>query len=255
MERTRSNSLQLILNQDKIRDGRYGPVCFALRENTGELVTAELLDVPGDPRALLSLLSALDDYKKWVQGSQGHPYIVSYLGHHRTEGKFYMLTEYLPGGTLRAFIRSYGALPQPLARSLLRQIALGLRHLQKKGRSFTLVNSHNILMSHDGTAKIESTLLDVAITGYAFPPAFVSLPEVVLGQRNMHKADVWLLGVIAAEIFSGNGELATSLSGSIASQIKQDGGSMWHFWVPQNVAEKLKVDERASEFLRQCFTV
>lgn len=226
-------------------------MCLALQEDTGELLTAELLEVPGDPRALQSLLSDLD--KTQLEGNEGHPNIVPYLGHHREEDKFYILAKYLPGGTLRDFVREYGALPQPLARSLLRQIVLGLHHLQEQGRAVTLVNSENILMGHDGTPKIEAPLLDVTVTGHAFPPAFASLPEVVVGQRSMRKADVWLLGVVAAEIFSGNGELAVSLSGSIASQIKQDGGSNWDLWVPQNVAEKL--DEPTLDFLRQCFIV
>lgn len=69
----------------------------------------------------------------------------------------------------------------------------------------------------------------------------------------MRKADVWLVGVVAAELFSGNGELAVNLSTSVASQIKQDEGSKWDLWGPQNVADKL--DEQALDFLRQCFGV
>lgn len=244
-----SSSFQISLSQEKLRDGRYGPVFHAIRDDTGEFLTAELLEEPGDPDALRSLLSDLD--KRQV--SQAHPYVVSYLGHQQKEDKIYILAEHLAGGTLRQLIRKNGALPQPLARSLLRQVVLGLHQLQKQRRALALLDSRNILLGHDGAAKIEAPLLDVTASGLSFPPAFLSLPEVILGQRNMRKADVWLLGVVAAELFSGNAELSVNLSTSVASQIKQDEGSKWDLWVPRNVADKL--DEQALDFLRQCFIV
>lgn len=167
-----SSSFQISPSQEKLRDGRYGPVFHAIRDDTGEFLTAELLEEPGDPDALRSLLSDLD--KRQV--SQAHPYVVSYLGHQQKEDKIYILTEHLAGGTLRQLIRKNGALPQPLARSLLRQVVLGLHQLQKQGRALALLDSRNILLGHDGAAKIEAPLLDVTVSGQSFPPAFLSLP-------------------------------------------------------------------------------
>lgn len=253
MERA-SNSCPIKLSPDKLRDGRYGPVFQAIREDTGEFVTAELLEEPGDPSSALlqSLLSGLD---KKQQASQGHTHVVSYLGHQRHDEKAYLLTEYLAGGTLCEFVQKNGALPQPLARSILRQVALGLRQLQEQGFAVALLDSRNVLMGHDGVVKIEAPLLDVTVCGQAFPPALLSLPEVRLGRRSMRKADVWLLGVVAAELFSGDSELAVGTLTSVASRNRQDDsqGSNWDLWVPQNVADQL--DEPALDFLGRCFSV
>lgn len=245
------NSCQIqLLSTDEVRDGRYGPVFYATKA-TGELVTAELLDESRDPDALQNLLSAIDT----KQEDPVHPQPVPYFGHQlKDDDKVYIITDFVAGGTLRQFVKENGVVSQPLARTLLRQIGLGLEHLQKQGLTAAFLDSRSILMSKSGAAVIEAPILPVTVGAQPFPTALLSLPEVVLpGHGNMRKADVWLLGVVAAELFTGNSELAANLSSRVASQIKQTKGPAWHLWVPQNVANEL--DEHALNFLDRCFTM
>lgn len=246
------NSCQIeLVSTDKLRDGKYGPVFYATKA-AGELVTAELLDDSRDPDALQNLLSDLDSKQ---EEDKDHPAVVPYFGHQvKDDDKVYIITDFVAGGTLRQFVKENGAMSQALARTFLRQIVLGLEQLQKQGLTAAFLDSRSILLSNSGAAVIEAPILPVTVGAQPFPTALLSLPEVVLpGHRNMRKADVWLLGVLAAELFTGNSELAANLSSSVAGQIKQTKGSAWDLWVPQNVSKEL--DEHALDFLDRCFTM
>lgn len=113
---------------NKIRDGRYGPVFVALRTDTAELITAEklILDEPGTSSVTRArVLSHLESKTIY----QNQPNVVSYLGHQLKERHLFVLTEYLTGGPLQDFVQGNGAVPQPLARMILRQIVLGLEQM------------------------------------------------------------------------------------------------------------------------------
>lgn len=244
---------------NKIRDGRFGPVFLALRTDTAELITAEklVLDEPVTASVIRDrVISHLES--KHVYPRQ--PNVVSYLGHQLKEGHIFILTEYSAGGTLRDFVQHYGALPHPLARALLRQIVLGLEQLQMQGFAVVFLDSKNVLMDNKGGVKIEAPLLDITLTAQPLPPTILTLPELILGQQNTRKADVWLLGIIAAQMLTGDCEIAEASSASpassastVAAQIQKAQGPAWELPLPQNVASKL--DEQASEFLRQCLTL
>ncbi|ROV95038.1 hypothetical protein VPNG_09490 [Cytospora leucostoma] len=244
------NHFEWILG-DKIRDGRLGPVSTALRSDTGELITAEMLvlDEPGtssvtSDRVLLRLES------KRIYPSQ--PNVVSYLGHQVSAGHIFIFSEYLPGGTLREFIRQYGAIPQPLARSIVRQLVFGLEQLRLQGFVAIFLDSNNVYINNTGVVKIEAPLLDITFTGQALPPSFLTIPEVICGQQNLRKADVWLLGIIFIQLLTGDYNLEDASFGTLASQRAQAQGSACETLLPQGVASKL--DEHSLKFLRQCLT-
>ncbi|KUI61572.1 Protein kinase byr2 [Cytospora mali] len=236
----------------KIRDGRFGPVFTGLRPDTGELFTAEklVLDEPGTSSVTIDrVLSRLKDN----QALPSQPNVVSYLGYQRKEGDIYILREYSAGGTLQDFVPKKGTVPQPLARSLLRQIVLGLEQLQTQGFAVVFLDAKNVFVDNKGGVKIEAPLLDITLTGQALPPTVLALPELILGRQNMRKADVWLLGILAAQLLTGDCNIAKAISASsVAAQIEQAQGPAWELPISQKVASNL--DEKAFEFLRQCLT-
>lgn len=241
-----------ILKDGKIRDGRYGPVFLALRTDTADIIAAEQLGLedPSDAYALESIVSCLENKKV----KQSEPNVISYLGYRFEGDHIFLLTEYLLGGTLRDFIQKNSVIPQPLTRSFLRHILRGLAQLYKQGFAVVFLDSENILMENTGNLKIEPPLLDVTVAGQLLPPGILTLPELLLGQRNMRKADVWLLGIVAAQLLSGDCSHAMANSTShVTTQIKQNEGSAWELFIPQDVAGNL--DAKASDFLRQCFSM
>lgn len=239
-----------VLSQDKIRDGQHGPVFPALRADTGKLIAAEKLELEGsgDSSVRESILSHLER----KQMSPSRPNVVSYLGYQLKEGHIFVLREHSAGGTLRDFIRKNGVIPQPIIRAILRQVVLGLKQLQEQGVAVIFLDSRNIMMNNKAGIKIEAPLLDMTITGHPLPSTVLTLPEVILNQRNMRKADVWLFGIVAAQLISGDYNLAAA--SDIATQIRQAHGSAWELLIPHHI-KKGELDEQASDLLRKCFSM
>lgn len=238
----------------KLRDGRYGPVYLGLRTDTGDLISAEELtpqDEPGTESSLESVVATLESRL----ASPSQPNIIPILGYQLKEGRLFVLTEYLPGGSLRDLIRNYGAIPQPLARSILRQVVVGLEQLQGQGIAPVFLELGMVMMNNMGIVKIEAPLFGVAstnITGKAAVSTTVAPPpELLLGQQDLRKADVWLLGIMAAQLLTGDCSLAEG--GSAATRIKEAQGSALELLIPGDLASKL--DGGAMDLIRQCLSM
>ncbi|KAG6353651.1 hypothetical protein INS49_005359 [Diaporthe citri] len=238
-----------VLSQDKIRDGQHGPVFLALRADTGELITADKWDLegPGDSSLRESIVSHLG--KKQMSPSQ--PNIVSYLGYQLKEGHIFVLREHLAAGTLQDFIQKHSVIPQPLIRGILRQVLLGLKQLQGQGFAVVFLDAGNIMMDNKARIKIEAPILDMTITGHPLPSAVLTVPEILLSQGNMRKTDVWLFGIVAAQLVSGDCSLSAAID--IATRIQQADGSAWEVPIPPNV-KRSELDKQASDPIRKCFT-
>lgn len=249
-----SSSFDWIIGS-KIRDGRYGPVLLGLRSDTANLISAEEFkpqDGPGTASALESVVALLES--RLARPSQ--PNIISCLGYELKEGRIFVLREHLPGGTLRDLIRSYGAIPQSLARSLLRQVVVGLEQLQEQGDSPVFLDLGIVMMDNVGIVKIEAPLIDVTTkTGQTLPSATLTPPpELLLGQQDLRKVDVWLLGILAAQLLTGNCSLAEGgPTGSVAERIKEAHGSALELLIPGGMASKL--DGEALDLIRQCLSI
>lgn len=234
----------------KIRAGRYGPVFLGMR-TTGDLVEVEVLEKPTSETEGQHLLSQL----RSRQSIPDLPNIISFYSFQETKTQIYILTEWLPEGSLQELVRNFGPIPQPLARTLLRQILAGLEQLHQHGMPTVLLDSAHVAVTSKGTVKIHADpfFLDVTTAGLppTLPPAALTLPEVVLGQRDMRNADVWLLGLVAAEILSGESDIARSAGDNFASEIKDCKGSALARLLPQPKRDKL--DGAALDFLSQCF--
>lgn len=159
-------------------------------------------------------------------------------------------------GTMQDFIQQHGAIEKDLMRVYLGRLVTGLEALQERGFAILFTDTGNILLISGLGLNIEPPILDVTVAGCALPPGMLTLPKLILDgplPRNMRKADVWLLGIVASEVLSGIRLTATSARRIMAQVQEKDGGSAWELFMPHDVAKKL--DGPASDFLRQCFIV
>lgn len=246
-----SNTLDWIIGS-KVRDGRYGPVFLGMRTDTAEFISAEEFPPQDEPSHCPSPES-LETLLETRLAKPNQPNVIPYLGYQHKEGRTFILTEYLQGGTLQDLIRSYGAIPEPLARSILRQVVLGLEQLRGQGIGPVFVDLGVVMMDNVGVVKVEAPLLDVTDrplpSGIPAPP-----PEILLGQDDMRKADVWLLGVMAAQLLTGKCDLAEGgAAESFATRIKEAQGSALGLFVAEDVSCKL--DGHALDFMRQCLSM
>jgi mitogen-activated protein kinase kinase kinase len=209
-----------------IGQGSFGSVYLALHAVTGELMAVKQVEVPSpsgtsqmDQRktnmveALKHEIGLLRDLK--------HKNIVQYLGSNSDDSHLNIFLEYVPGGSVATMLVNYGPLGESLIQNFVRQILTGLTYLHSRDIIHRDIKGANILVDNKGSVKISdfgiskrveaSTLLNgpssgkkgaqrVSLQGSVFWMA----PEVVRQTAYTRKADIWSLGCLIVEMFTGS---------------------------------------------------
>jgi mitogen-activated protein kinase kinase kinase len=209
-----------------IGQGSFGSVYLALHAVTGELMAVKQVEVPSpsgtsqmDHRktnmveALKHEIGLLRDLK--------HENIVQYLGSNSDEHHLNIFLEYVPGGSVATMLVNYGPLGESLIQNFVRQILQGLSYLHSRDIIHRDIKGANILVDNKGSVKISdfgiskrveaSTLLGgpgggkkgaqrVSLQGSVFWMA----PEVVRQTAYTRSADIWSLGCLIVEMYTGS---------------------------------------------------
>ncbi|RUP42708.1 kinase, partial [Jimgerdemannia flammicorona] len=205
--------------------GTFGDVYHGLNPLTGELMAVKQVELP-------VVNSATEDRKKsMVDALQReiallkvlqHENIVQYLGSQSDEAHLNIFLEYVPGGSVAGLLASFGAFTEPLVRSFVRQILRGLCYLHERdiihrdikganilGMSKFVDNKGGVKISDFGISKkVEDDMLAATSTGPHRPSlqgsVFWMAPEVVKQTQYTFKADIWSLGCLVVEMFTGD---------------------------------------------------
>jgi serine/threonine-protein kinase len=125
-------------------------------------------------------------------------------------GLQYISMELISGATLKDRLRS-GPLPSDQAFDVAIQIAEGLAAIHKVGIIHRDLKSPNVMIDGEGTAKVmdfgiakpASAGTDGASTGYVLgSPEYMS-PEQARGRRADFRSDIYSLGIVVFEAFTG----------------------------------------------------
>ncbi|KAI1819316.1 mitogen-activated protein kinase [Xylaria intraflava] len=205
-----------------IGQGSFGSVYLALHAVTGELLAVKQVEAPSpgansqtDARKK-SMIEALKREIGLLRDLR-HPNIVQYLGCGSSNEYLNIFLEYVPGGSVQTMLNSYGALPEPLVRSFVRQILEGLSYLHNRDIIHRDIKGANILVDNKGTIKISdfgiskkieaSNILSGANNNRNRPSlqgsVFWMAPEVVKQTSYTRKADIWSLGCLVVEMMTG----------------------------------------------------
>ena len=203
-----------------IGQGSFGSVFLALHAVTGELMAVKQVEMPSkatsdaDKRkeAMVAALRREIDLLRTLN----HPHIVQYLGSNSKEDKFNIFLEYVPGGSVAAMLNSYGKLKEPLIRNFVRQILDGLSYLHSKDIIHRDIKGANVLVDNRGNIKISDFGISkrVEVSSFGNPTkhnnrtslqgsVFWMAPEVVKQISYTRKADIWSLGCLIVEMFTG----------------------------------------------------
>ncbi|KAK9418704.1 putative Protein kinase byr2 [Seiridium unicorne] len=206
-----------------IGQGSFGCVYLALHAITGELLAVKQVEAPSpgansqnDSRKK-SMIEALKREISLLRDLR-HPNIVQYLGCSSSQEHLNIFLEYVPGGSVQTMLNSYGALPEPLVRSFVRQILQGLSYLHNQEIIHRDIKGANILVDNKGTIKISdfgiskkleaTNILGGAANNKNRPSlqgsVFWMAPEVVKQTSYTRKADIWSLGCLVVEMMTGN---------------------------------------------------
>jgi mitogen-activated protein kinase kinase kinase len=241
-----------------IGQGSFGSVFLALHAVTGELMAVKQVEVPSNSNSTLdrkkeSMVAALKREIDLLRDLQ-HENIVQYLGSNSDDEHFNIFLEYVPGGSVAAMLNSYGQLHEPLIRNFVRQILCGLSYLHGRDIIHRDIKGANVLVDNKGNIKISdfgiskrveaSALLQPAAKGgHIHRPSlqgsvFWMAPEVVKQTSYTRKADIWSLGCLIVEMFTGTHPFPNC---SQLQAIFQIGNSSAKPTTPDNASEEGKV--------------
>lgn len=203
-----------------IGQGSFGSVYLALHAVTGELMAVKQVEVPSNSNGPLdkkksTMVAALKREIDLLRDLQ-HENIVQYLGSNSDENHFNIFLEYVPGGSVAAMLNSYGQLHEPLIRNFVRQILAGLSYLHGRDIIHRDIKGANVLVDNKGNIKISDFGISKRVQASALlqPGAqphrsslqgsvFWMAPEVVKQKPHSRKADIWSLGCLIVEMYTG----------------------------------------------------
>jgi mitogen-activated protein kinase kinase kinase len=248
-----------------IGQGSFGSVYLALHAVTGELLAVKQVETPApgansqsDTRKK-SMIEALKREISLLRDLR-HPNIVQYLGCSSNPEYLNIFLEYVPGGSVQTMLNSYGALPEPLVRSFVRQILTGLSYLHNRDIIHRDIKGANILVDNKGTIKISdfgiskkleaTNILNGANNNKHRPSlqgsVFWMAPEVVKQTSYTRKADIWSLGCLVVEMMTGTHPFPDC---SQLQAIFKIGGGRAAPTIPEHASEE------AQSFLGQTFEI
>ena len=182
-----------------------------------------------------SMVNALKLEIELLQGLH-HPHIVQYLGTSSDETHLNIFLEYVPGGSIAAMLKQYNTFPEPLTRNFTRQILDGLSYLHSRNIIHRDIKGANILVDNRGAVKISDFGVSKQTTSNLTNPSSLSTddpsekpapapfgplggpgtrtslqgsvfwmaPEVVRQTGQSIKSDIWSVGCLIVEMFTGS---------------------------------------------------
>jgi eukaryotic-like serine/threonine-protein kinase len=199
---------------DAVIAGRYRLDEVLGRGGMSEVWRAEDLEL-GRHVALKLLAPDADtarfDREARAVASLAHPNITQLYDYGESDGRPYMVLEYVPGGTLEDRLAERTPLPDDETYAIAAGIAAGLAHAHARGVVHRDLKPSNVLFDEEGRPKLadfgiarmavgEGTLTEAGtVLGTA---AYIS-PEQAMGEPATPASDVYSFGVILYRLLTG----------------------------------------------------
>jgi len=193
--------------------GRYRIVALLGRGGMGEVYRADDLNL-GQEVALKFLPESATDaemlerFRNEVRIARqiSHPNVCRVYDIGETNGQIYLSMEYIDGEDLASLVRRIGRLPSDKAVEIARKVCAGLSAAHNKGVLHRDLKPANIMLDGRG----EALVTDFGLAGLAAEitdvnsgtPAYMA-PEQLAGREVTLKSDIYSLGLVLYELFTG----------------------------------------------------
>ena len=146
--------------------------------------------------------------------SLGHSNIVTVIDFGSEEDVYFIVMEYIDGADLAHMLQEVKPWPPELGLVVLEEIAYGLEAAHAGGVIHRDIKPGNVLLSREGEVKIVDfglarqrqdveRLAAITLPGLVMgTPAYMS-PEQTVGRETDHRTDIFSLGCLAYELFTG----------------------------------------------------
>ena len=181
--------------------GGMGEVFRADDLKLGQPVALKFLprEVDGDPARLTQLHTEVR-----MARQVSHPNVCRVYDIDETDGSTFLSMEYVDGEDLASLLRRVGRFPEERALEIARQICAGLAAAHERGVVHRDLKPANVML--DGTGKVRITDFGLAgVSGEAIragTPAYMA-PEQLTGGEVTARSDIYSLGLVLYEIFTG----------------------------------------------------
>jgi serine/threonine protein kinase len=186
--------------------GAMGQVYKARDRETGEIVALKLIkpEIASDPAMLERFKSELLFARKITHKNVCRVYEFS-----RVDGTAYISMEFVDGESLRSVLKRFASLTPRKGLDLALQMCAGLKEAHAQGIVHRDLKPENVMIDRHGNVKLMDfgiarsmeamTLLTGAMVG---TPAYMA-PEQASGKSVDHRADIYALGLMLYEMFTG----------------------------------------------------
>src|SRR5271167_4864782 len=202
--------------------GSMGNVYKARDRETGEIVALKLLkpEIASD-QAMMDRFKNESLFARKIT----HKNVCRVHEFNRLGGIAYTSMEFVEGDSLRSVLNRFGGLPVRKALDLAQQICSGLQEAHAQGIVHRDLKPENVMIDAQGNVKImdfgiaRSMEAGTRLTGSMVgTPAYMA-PEQVAGKAVDYRTDIYSLGLILYEMFTGTPAFAAD--NSIAVALKQ----------------------------------
>ncbi|KAL5480460.1 hypothetical protein ACEPAI_1730 [Sanghuangporus weigelae] len=209
---------------EKLGEGSFGTVWLA--ETTLPNGDRARVAIKTAPRAWIDgsdyhIHEELEFLKFFTKTAPGSRYTTQLIESFVDEYNYYIVQEYVPGGTLRDEIWRYGELDQTRAVYILVQLIIIIRHMHRHGVMHRDIKPENILVDAFGNVILADfglayrfQLIKETDTGLAVSPDLLATreycgtlgymaPQVLLEHEYTSSADIYSLGILFYEMLTG----------------------------------------------------
>ncbi|RNE99991.1 protein kinase [Trypanosoma rangeli] len=189
-----------------------------------------------------------------------HPHIIRVIGYHVGRRHARLFLEWAAGGSLMDVVKGVGAsfasgVPEDLVHSYVRQMLEALQCLHEHGIIHRDIKPQNMLIDHAGRLRVTDFGLSRLIgegasaveTTVAGTPRYMA-PETISGARFSCGSDLWALGAVMSELFTGRppwSHLETHQLPALLYRIANHPEE--HPVIPAHISAEAK------DFMAQCF--
>ena len=149
-----------------------------------------------------------------------HPNICRVYDIGEAEGQLFLSMEFVDGEDLSASLRRFGRFPEDRAIEIARQISVGLAAAHERGVLHRDLKPANIMLDGQGRVRIMDFSLATAeaVTDVrAGTPAYMA-PEQLLGREVTVRSDIFALGLVLYELFTGRRAFEAKTVNDLVSQ-------------------------------------
>lgn len=242
---------------EEVGRGGFGVVYRGIVKQTQEEVAIKQIDLENDQTDFFEVNKEIA-----IISECRLPQITRYLGCFERHFKLWVIMEFMNGGSVFELLK-----PGPMANEstialVVREIVVALEYLHGQGKIHRDLKSQNVLLNTNGEVKLTDfgvstqLLSNFSRRNTTVGTPYWMAPEVILNNNGGHsyKADIWLLGCCAYELFTGRPPLQNQHPPMkalrfISRCVKND-----DFTQLIGLGE-LDISDPFKDFLTQCFTV